>query len=341
MSCYHPLKAFKVGVHVSGKDKYKICSYDTHHVTSYNGETWEPCIEPFYTRNGIHRSEFIEIPCGKCLGCRLDYSRDWATRCMLELQYHDSSYFVTLTYDDDHIEKNRIYYPDLETGEAFEHFTLSKRDFQLFMKKLRKYTGQKLRYYACGEYGSKTFRPHYHAIIFGLELDDLVPYKRNGKYWYYISKRLSEIWDNGFVVVGEVTWETCAYTARYIMKKLDGIDKMLFDDFGVEPEFTLMSRKPGIARQYFDEHPDLYRFDEIILKTEKGGLTAKPPRYYDKLFDIENPEEMKAIKQSRKAAAAAAEKLKLSQTSLSKTEYLEVQEFNKKAAIKSLRRDMI
>lgn len=79
----------------------------------------------------------IKIPCGKCVGCRLEYSRQWANRCMLELQYHDSAYFCTFTYDDDHVP--RTYYPDPETGEAFPAMTLQKRDFQLLMKRIRKH----------------------------------------------------------------------------------------------------------------------------------------------------------------------------------------------------------
>ena len=109
---------------------------------------------------------------------------------MLELQYHDSAYFVTLTYDDFHIPK--AYYPDPETGEVHTSYTLCKRDFQLWMKRLRKkFSDDKIRFFACGEYGGQTKRPHYHAIVFGLHLNDLVKYKtvKEGDSYYTYYKR--------------------------------------------------------------------------------------------------------------------------------------------------------
>ena len=137
--------------------------------------------------------EILQVPCGQCIGCRIDRSRQWANRCMLELQYHDSAYFVTLTYDDLHVPK--AYYPDPDTGEAHQSLTLCKRDFQLWMKRLRKrFSDDKIRFFACGEYGGSTHRPHYHAIVFGLHLDDLVKYKTvqegDGYYTYYNSDSL-------------------------------------------------------------------------------------------------------------------------------------------------------
>ena len=119
------------------------------------------------------RSALVPLPCGQCIGCRIDYSRQWANRCLLELKYHDSAWFCTFTYDDDHVP--RTYYPDPETGEAIPALTLQKRDFQLLMKRIRKkFENDKIRFFMSGEYGSQTFRPHYHAILFGLHLDDLL-----------------------------------------------------------------------------------------------------------------------------------------------------------------------
>lgn len=290
----------------------------------------------------------MKLPCGQCRGCRLEYSRQWANRCMLELQYHDSAYFVTLTYDDVHVPKS--YYPDPETGEALTSLTLVKRDFQLFMKRLRRnFPDDHIRFFMAGEYGSETFRPHYHAIIFGLHLDDLVLYKKSPLgFSYYNSKSLQKCWSDpetglpiGFAVVAEVTWETCAYTARYVMKKLTGKEAEFYTNFNIQPEFTLMSRKPGIARQYFDDHPGIYEHDFINVKTEKGGLKFRPPRYFDKLYDLEHPEEMQSIKDIRKKMAIEAQKAKLSRTSLSSDELLAVEERAFESKIKSLRRDII
>lgn len=338
MSCFHPLLALDVGTTANGKKDIKFLSYkpsENEHFISYGGR--------FY-----HRSRLMQLPCGQCVGCRLEYSRQWANRCMLELQYHDSAYFVTLTYDDDHVPVN-YYCSDSETGEASPSLTLRKRDFQLFMKRLRKkFSNDKIRFFMCGEYGSETLRPHYHAIIYGLHLDDLQVYKRSPEgFTYYNSPSLQSVWTDskgqpiGYAVVADVTWETCAYTARYIMKKLRGSAAQAYADFNLEPEFTLMSRKPGIARQYYDDHPDMYEFDYINISTSKGGRKFRPPKYFDKLYDLEHPEEMTRMKEIRQKCAIDAMKAKLQHTSLSPDELLNVEESTKVAQIKSLRRNIV
>ena len=254
------MNALCLGVDANGK---KIIKFLGHPVND-NQKT------VYYRGKDYPIDMLIKIPCGKCVGCRLEYSRQWANRCMLELQYHDSAYFCTFTYDDDHVP--RTYYPDPETGEAFPAMTLQKRDFQLLMKRIRKhFPDDQIRFFACGEYGSQTFRPHYHAIIFGLHLSDLIPYKKvreGGElYTYYNSPSLQECWPYGFVVVGEVTWESCAYTARYVMKKLKGKEADFYGKHNIQPEFTLMSRRPGIARNYYDTHPTLFDTDYINIST--------------------------------------------------------------------------
>lgn len=335
LACFHPLKAIDTGnLTENGKKALRIVS-----------DSW---LMDFETRNKkpFPADKILKLPCGQCSGCRIQRSREWANRCMLELQYHDSAFFVTLTYDDAHVP--RSYYADPETGEAMTSLTLVKRDFQLFMKRLRKkFSDDKIRFFMAGEYGGQTFRPHYHAIIFGLHLDDLSLYKKSPQgFSYYNSPSLQSCWCDldgnpiGFAVVAEVTWETCAYTARYVMKKLTGDEAQFYTDFNIQPEFTLMSRKPGIARQYYDEHPEIYKKEFINVSTEKGGLKFRPPRYYDKLFDLEHPEEMAAIKDIRQKLAAEAQKAKLSKTSLSEEQYLEVQERTFENKIKSLRRSL-
>lgn len=276
MTCYHPLKGFPIGLTENGKSKMKICSYKTDFVR-FDGQHWH-ChsgVPPF----GDYVSDFVEIPCGQCIGCRLDYSRQWANRCMLEASEHESSFFLTLTYDDNHLPTNDIV--DVETGEIKQSpvHTLVKRDFQNFMKRLRKNTGQRLRFYGCGEYGDETFRPHYHIIVFGLKLDDLQFYKRSpAGFWYYNSDTVQKCWPNGFVVVCNVSWDTCAYTARYVTKKLKGEPAEIYNYFNLTPPFVLMSRRPGIARNYYEEHKDnIYKYDCINLMTEDGGLQFKPP----------------------------------------------------------------
>lgn len=301
----------------------------------------------FSTPLDMSRWEPVQLPCGGCVGCRLDYSRQWANRCMLELQYHDSAYFCTFTYDDDHVP--RSYYPDPETGEALPSLTLDKRDFQLLMKRIRRrFEDDKIRFFACGEYGGKTYRPHYHAILFGLHLDDLVPYKtvREGGelYTYYNSPSLQSCWCDsagnpiGYVVVGQVTWESCAYVARYVMKKLKGKEALFYDAHGIAPEFTLMSRRPGLARQYYDDHPDVFDYNKINISTPKGGKSFKPPRYFERLFEDDQPEKSAELREIRKRLAADAQRAKLSRTSLDLQELLDVEESRQTNKAKKLRR---
>nr|CAI9750223.1 replication initiation protein [Gokushovirinae sp.] len=333
MACYHPLLAVDTGRTPEGKKIIKFLGYvpkDTDKALLIDGRYYD-------------RSKLLQIPCGQCVGCRLEYSRQWANRCMLELQYHDSAYFATFTYDDDHVP--RTAYGDPATGEAIPALTLDKRDFQLLMKRIRKnFPNDKIRFFMSGEYGSQTFRPHYHAILFGLHLSDLTVYKtvkEGGHYYtYYNSPSLQKCWPKGFVVVGHVTWESCAYTARYVMKKLKGAEAKFYDDHNIVPEFTLMSRKPGIARQYYDEHPELYSQPnpEIIISTEKGGKKFRPPKYFERLFENENPVLAEEFREFRKAMASNAEASRLSRTSLDASEYRRVQESALESRLKSLRR---
>nr|CAI9751296.1 replication initiation protein [Microvirus sp.] len=230
-----------------------------------------------------------------------------------------------LTYADEYVPIH--YYSDPETGLALPSMSLQKRDYQLFMKRLRKKFGDGIRFYASGEYGSESFRPHYHAIIFGLELNDLRFYKNSPQgFKYFNSSSLSDVWPYGFAVAASVTWETCAYTARYVMKKLSGPEASFYEYFNIEPEFSLMSRKPGIARQYYEDHPDLYEHEFINISTEKGGRKFRPPKYYDKLFDLDCPEESAKLKAIRSKMADEAKKAKLQKTTLSYLDQLAVEE---------------
>lgn len=344
MSCYHPLKAFPIGLTENNKTQYKITSYKTDHVELIKG-IWTPVTE-HYRSDLAQRAVWhsIEIPCGKCVGCRLEYSRQWANRCMLELEYSDSAYFVTLTYDDAHL-------PLVSKDDSSPVATVCKRDFQLFMKRLRKKCGDGIRFFAAAEYGEHTFRPHYHAIIFNLKLDDLVLYKRSPLgYNYYNSQILQDAWSVrddkgiltplGYAVAGAVTWETAAYTARYVMKKLQGPEAKFYSDLGIEAPFSLMSRRPGIARQWYDDHPGCAAEFYLTVSTEKGGKKFRPPRYFDRLFDLEDPETSKEIKEQRMKLAKAAKKAKLAQCTYDYEQMLEVAENAKINRLKALRRDL-
>ena len=148
-----------------------------------------------------------DVPCGQCIGCRLERSRQWAIRIVHESQMHEQSYFLTLTYNNEFLPK---------TG------SLQKADVQLFMKRLRKKFGKGIRYYYCGEYGEKFHRPHYHLIIFGCEFPDKILWKieRGNRLW--ISEDLNKLWKKGYCSIGMVTFESAAYVARYVTKKITG-----------------------------------------------------------------------------------------------------------------------
>lgn len=363
MPCYHPLIGVDIGRRSSnGSVLYEIKSFpvdlrpgiDTRVKYAPHDQFFVPCPSD----QGF---PFVTIPCGKCVGCRLEYSRQWANRCMLELEYHDSAYFVTLTYDDYHVP--RSYYPDPETGEAQLALTLEPRDVTLFLKRLRKaHPKDRIRYFYCGEYGPSTFRPHYHLILFGLHLDDLQPVTAAGLaapvkgYKYYSSPSLERAWSVksttptldgcdtcvtplakiGNITITDVTWEACAYTARYIMKKLKGPEADFYQQFNLYPPFVRMSRMPGLARQWYDDHPGYNVNEYINLKTPKGGKKFRPPKYYDKLFDGDFPEESAKMKEARQRICMESIKAKLQRTDLSYLEYLQVEEDKLKHRIKPL-----
>lgn len=348
--CKHPLKAWMIGVHKdSGKPKYKITSYQIDHLNLYDNGSYKCVsskIDPFdvYSYGHFDRiDDFIEIPCGKCIDCRLQYARQWADRCMYECKYYDENevWFLTLTYDEDH----------LETVDDFLYGTLNKRHLQLFFKLLRRECSRKgysdkIRYFACGEYGTTTHRPHYHVILYGLDLmrlgfENWIPSHSGHVQWR--SPFLEKIWKNGLITVSKVSWDTCAYTARYVLKKATtDYDERIMNSLGYQPEFVTMSRRPGIGRQYLEDHiQDIYEFDEIILSSPDGGRKTKPPRYYDRLLESVDPDLYKKIKEKRKEKADYSKELKLSRTDLSYLELLQVEENVLSQKIKGLIREVV
>lgn len=336
MTCYHPLKAFDTGRKTkNGRIAYKITGYDAKCIVTDDGEHWD--VLGFIPEHSAKRSrlvrEAINIPCGQCIGCRMRRAREWATRCMLEASYHDSSYFITLTYDQFHVPVNE--YVD-DDGVIQIKSTLVKSDLQKFWKRLRK--DQDIRYYACGEYGTRTARPHYHAIVFGLKLDDLVEYKHTRAGTLYISPYLEKKWGKGYTVVGEVTRDSCEYVARYCMKKLTGKNANVYDRYNFLPEFSSMSLKPAIGREWFDDHfPEIYPADEIQLK---DGVVVTPPRYFDRLMDNIDEELMDKVRGEREEAAKLLSRARMVETTLSEKAYLEVQERNMKAKMRKLVRPL-
>lgn len=177
--------------------------------------------------------------------------------------------------------------------------TLVKRDLQLFMKRLRKKFGVGIRFYGCGEYGEKFGRPHYHVLLFNRDMPDKV-FRSEGKRGdrLYTSKVLSELWPMGHSVVGEVSFDSCAYVARYVMKKIFGkYADILYGD--MVREFAVMSRKPGIGRPYFDKYGgEVYAHDSVVV----NGQEVKPPRFYDNVLGSLDSVRLAEIKRRRQLA---------------------------------------
>lgn len=323
--CKRPLvRIVELGEYVTAADGHK---YPKAKVTSLEGSGFSR-YEDIPT-GFTPRYKYELIPCGRCIDCRFSRSRDWATRCMLEAKQYKENYFITLTYDDDHLPYNDTFVDKdgiTWTDDGTWNGTLVPEHMQKFWKDLRRYykyhyNHDGIRFYDCGEYGSQTQRPHYHAIAFNLPIpaEELKVYKIKDGIVYWNWEIMSKIWGKGFVVITDVSWSTCAYVARYIMKKQTGeMSSTYYGSRGQVPEFTNMSLKPGIGQKYYDEHKDeIYKSDSILMKTVKGSIgNVKPPRYYDKLYDIDYPSDMQKIKAARKAAAAEAQKMKLSKTSL-------------------------
>lgn len=339
MPCYHPLHAFQIGFTDEGKKKLKICSGKTETLIDYTRQGFKELQRPPTPWEESHfqcNQDFIPIPCGQCIGCRLEYSKQWATRCMLEAKKYEHNYFVTLTYDNEHLPITD--YTDPVSGVIGQSMTLVPRDHTLFMKRLRKEYGDNIRYYMCGEYGDESLRPHFHYILFNLPLDDLKVYKINSDGQpLYNSERLQKLWPNGYVVVANVTFQTCAYVARYVTKKLTGKKADHYTRFNLERPFVRMSRRPGIARDWFNENFDtIYQRDEIVLE---NGLSVRPPRYFDKLFEVDYPDELETIKEYRRNAAELIQQSVEDRIDLNYLDYLEVCENVKKNKTKVLTRD--
>jgi len=235
----------------------------------------------FAARRGQDHLAELSLPCGQCVGCRLERSRQWAIRCVHESQMHEHSLFVTLTYSDEHLP---------------EDSSLDYRHFQLFMKRLRKhFVGTTIRFYMCGEYGDETLRPHYHACLFGVFFADRrkIGQSSDGSV-LYTSHTLESLWGKGNVSFGDVTFESAGYVARYICKKVTGLRAAAHYEvvcpvtgeiFQRKPEFSQMSLKPGIGYSWFEKYKaEVYPLDRIVIR----GREMKPPKYYDKLLELES-----------------------------------------------------
>lgn len=279
---------------------------------------WDPeskiFSEPWHDPDRLFR-----VPCNRCIGCRLDYARQWSNRLVLELQDNPNALFITLTYNDQNV-------PISEKGFK----TVSVRDCQLFMKRLRKhFSDRKIRFFLCSEYGSTTLRPHYHGIFYGLSLSDfpdLEFYKFNklNQPLYKSDLLAKEIWKNGFCTIGGVTRESCSYTARYMLKKLKGPDSLFYSERAIAPEFTLSSRRPGIGFGYLESNPE-FTNEISVFDGEKIVSFPMPKKLLEKYGQL-HPDEYNTFKEARKVVATSAELLEYNKTDLDYLEYLDLKE---------------
>lgn len=313
MACLHPLKAIPVGINPkTGKTAYRIVKYE-----------WNDPLE-------MH--EAVEIPCGACVGCRKQNAYDWQQRAVAELQGYDKSSFVTLTYDQEHVPKN-----------ADGAGTLRYEDFQKFMKRLRKVQPDlDIRYFGCGEYGSKKFRPHFHAIVYGYDFPDKQFEKMSSKgSILYTSDELARLWPYGMCDVGDVNAATCGYVAGYIASKIGKYSNSRYKDLGVLPPKLFASRRPSIGLRWFEQNVDKYLETDVqYVKTEHGAFPIGLPRYFKNKLEILNPELYNQIKDSAKLKAEYVHETKLAQTDKDYLDMLESQEVNMLAAVKANKRDL-
>lgn len=287
MPCYHPIPGWR--------------AKHTNWLTGRRAVVFNP-------RDGLEK---CEIPCGKCIGCRLERSRQWAVRCMHEAKLYDRNCFLTLTYNDANLPANGSLVPER---------------FQLFMKRLRKKYGAGIRFFHCGEYGEELGRPHHHALLFNHDFDDKWFYKGVGGNKLYTSKTLDELWGHGFCSIGAVTFESAGYVARYALKKITGpIAEEHYK--GKVPEFLTMSRRPGIGRVHAERFlDDIYPSDTCVVR----GVETKPPRYYDKVLEEVAPVVYRYVLNDRRRDAEADPDKRLNK--------LIIKEVIKKSQIRSISR---
>lgn len=259
MTCYHPITVgrSKGGPQANGK--------------------WPLC---FTISQSDEKTPLMQVPCGRCIGCRENRAQQWTIRMVHEAQMHERSCFITLTYDNDHLPKDEA---------------LNIRELQLFWKRLRKgiyetYAIQ-IRYFVCGEYGTDNNRPHYHAAIFGFDFPDRKLWTTRNGNRLYTSDYLKSKWDKGYNTIGEMDYASAAYLAGYIDKK---IKVLKVNCTSKQQEFQLMSRRPGIGAEWINKYQsDIYPKDILIV----NGLTLRPPKYYDTKY--QGIEELK-IERSKK-----------------------------------------
>ncbi|MGL4388188.1 MAG: rolling circle replication-associated protein, partial [Brevinema sp.] len=228
------------------------------------------CISPYILK--IPPYAGLSVPCRNCIECKISRSDEWETRIDNEWQTWEHGVFLTLTYDEIKIPKN---------------YSLVKRDLQNFFKRLRYYLKKrKIKYFACGEYGKRKQRPHYHAILLGVSKEEhelrVCP---KGGYW--IEKGiLKDSWDKGIIHVGDITSDSIGYVTHYIDKKLTGkLAEVNYMDKGRDPPFQLQSQ--GFGLDYAKKNEK--QIKEHLFIPRKGQKKPVPLYYRTKLGIKDDP----------------------------------------------------
>lgn len=279
----------------------------------------------------------IDLPCGRCVGCRLEYAKEWALRCYHEASLHENNQFITLTYAPEHLPENG---------------TLVKAHHKDFIKRIRHLDDDiRIRYFMSGEYGTQCAnckrskenctcanfsaadgRPHYHILFFNLDLPDK-------KYWrttaagekVYRSETIESKWTYGHSEIGTVTFKSAGYVARYTLKKQTGErGAKHYGDLKRIPPYVAMSLKPGIGYHWYRKYKqDLFPHDYAVLP---DGRQTSVPRYYRELLRKEDPDLYEQLRLARVEKAASNPD--------NTCERLEVREKNKIQSIKRLQRTL-
>lgn len=233
----------------------------------------------------------MQVPCGQCIGCRLERSRQWAVRCQHEAALWEDNCFITLTYRPEDLP---------------EDLSVNVRHFQLFMKRLRRSVDHKIRFFHCGEYGEKNGRPHYHAILFNHDFEDKKLWKVVNGNRLYTSESLERHWRLGFCSVGAASFQSSAYVARYLMKKIVGaasarhyewVDPETGQIHQRSPEYVTMSRRPGIGSAWIERFgpSDVWPGDFVVV----DGRKMRPPKAYFRKLESDNPHRHGEIQRQR------------------------------------------
>lgn len=320
ISCYHPCFIQKF------VDPYNKEDFETKFISSEVAQRTKECqyilagkyqgsstVDDFYFgMRGGKLIQFIQIPCGKCIGCRIDYKRSWADRLTYHSLDKEYCYFLTLTYDDQNMD--HLYY-----NSTYDIYSIDFNDITEFIKKLRNhFRDQNIDYFYSMEYGDSNFRCHAHLILFNVPFDDLEYIRLDDQGQpVFTSLLVDKLWQKGIHTISKFSWLNAAYTAGYVEKKLYGRRQDEYLALGLQPEGCRMSRRPGIAYDYYmDHYQDIWKnggldVDRSVNSSGKLGI----PRYFRKLAEKKGYDDFLAWQKRTNEKSNILNPLKVEQSS--------------------------